>query len=268
MSGHIHVSSQRVQSTLLTSAMAFATAALNSLEGFLDARTAWQNEALMLTIVDFETELDLTPFVRHSPNEHGKPTRHLYTLYGVLVHAGHSVHSGHYYCFVRGPTGMWHAMDDDRVSQVSERVVLGQRAYILFYIRQQPPNHQQRKCTATAPASLANQSEAQTTANGPTKAESSPQRKAGIDTIAPMRGPETLNEPAPSSQASPKPNLTVEVSGKETPEVSPARMSQRLRVHFLFSLSLARAEWSVSEFFGLLPCWWSLNAGMYVINFK
>ena len=42
----------------------------------------------------------------------------MYELYGVLVHAGHSVHSGHYYCFVRGPNGIWHHMDDTRVSQV------------------------------------------------------------------------------------------------------------------------------------------------------
>ena len=31
----------------------------------------------------------------------------LYQLYGVLVHQGHSVHSGHYYCFVRAANGLW-----------------------------------------------------------------------------------------------------------------------------------------------------------------
>lgn len=63
--------------------------------------------------VDFETELNLAPFLR-AP---GSSTV-MYDLYAVLVHSGHSVHSGHYYCFVRGPNGMWHAMDDNRVSQV------------------------------------------------------------------------------------------------------------------------------------------------------
>lgn len=38
-----------------------------------------------------------------------------YDLYGVLVHLGHSVHSGHYYCFVRAGNGMWHKCDDTSV---------------------------------------------------------------------------------------------------------------------------------------------------------
>jgi ubiquitin C-terminal hydrolase len=38
-----------------------------------------------------------------------------YILYGVLVHAGWSTHSGHYYCFVRTSTGMWHSLDDNQV---------------------------------------------------------------------------------------------------------------------------------------------------------
>jgi ubiquitin carboxyl-terminal hydrolase 36/42 len=41
-----------------------------------------------------------------------------YQLYGVLVHSGPSVHSGHYYCYVKGPNGLWHRMDDDLVTQV------------------------------------------------------------------------------------------------------------------------------------------------------
>ncbi|CAL5328122.1 unnamed protein product [Camellia sinensis] len=35
-----------------------------------------------------------------------------YTLYGVLVHAGWSTHSGHYYCFVRTSSGMCYSLDD------------------------------------------------------------------------------------------------------------------------------------------------------------
>ena len=44
----------------------------------------------------------------------------MYQLYGVLVHNGFSVHSGHYFCCVRGPNGMWYQMDDTHVSQVSD----------------------------------------------------------------------------------------------------------------------------------------------------
>ena len=43
----------------------------------------------------------------------------MYSLYAVLVHEGHSVHSGHYVCYVRAANGMWHVCDDGRVAQVS-----------------------------------------------------------------------------------------------------------------------------------------------------
>ncbi|XP_019195938.1 PREDICTED: ubiquitin carboxyl-terminal hydrolase 23-like [Ipomoea nil] len=58
-----------------------------------------------------------------------------YTLYAVLVHAGWSTHSGHYYCFVRTSSGMWYSLDDNQVFQVNERKVLEQKAYMLFYVR-------------------------------------------------------------------------------------------------------------------------------------
>eukprot|EP00887_Chlorella_sp_A99_P006830 scaffold2.g6830.t1 len=83
--------------------------------------------------VEFEVELDLTPYLS-APAAAGAP-HPLYDLYAVLVHAGHSVHSGHYYAYVRGASGLWYICDDAQVSQVSERVVLAQKAYILFYIR-------------------------------------------------------------------------------------------------------------------------------------
>ena len=41
----------------------------------------------------------------------------IYDLYGVLVHQGHSMHSGHYYCFVKAPNGVWNKMDDSTVGQ-------------------------------------------------------------------------------------------------------------------------------------------------------
>lgn len=66
--------------------------------------------------VEYEAELDLSPFVRKKAV---KKERYTYSLYAVLVHAGGSVHSGHYYCFVRGPAGIWHLMDDSHVSQVN-----------------------------------------------------------------------------------------------------------------------------------------------------
>ena len=69
------------------------------------------------------------------PRASAGPGQTRYSLSGVLVHSGHSVSSGHYTCFVKAGNGLWHGCDDDHVSQVSERVVLAQRAYILFYVR-------------------------------------------------------------------------------------------------------------------------------------
>jgi ubiquitin carboxyl-terminal hydrolase 36/42 len=63
--------------------------------------------------VDFDTHLDMAPYMS---NRRAGPQ--MYELFGVLVHAGHSVHSGHYFCFVRAPNGLWHRMDDVQVSQV------------------------------------------------------------------------------------------------------------------------------------------------------
>ncbi|KAK9726244.1 hypothetical protein RND81_05G201500 [Saponaria officinalis] len=80
--------------------------------------------------VQFGSTLDLKPFV--TGDYEGDLT---YTLYGVLVHAGYSTHSGHYYCFVRTSNGLWYSLDDNRVIQVSERIVMEQKAYMLFYVR-------------------------------------------------------------------------------------------------------------------------------------
>ncbi|KAL3629613.1 hypothetical protein CASFOL_026835 [Castilleja foliolosa] len=80
--------------------------------------------------IAFGPTLDLKPFVT-GPYDGGLQ----YTLYGVLVHAGWSTHSGHYYCFVRTSSGMWHSLDDNQVYQVSEKKVLEQKAYMLFYVR-------------------------------------------------------------------------------------------------------------------------------------
>uniref|UniRef100_A0A453PW33 Ubiquitin carboxyl-terminal hydrolase n=1 Tax=Aegilops tauschii subsp. strangulata TaxID=200361 RepID=A0A453PW33_AEGTS len=80
--------------------------------------------------VDFHPTLNLKPFVS---NSEGMDFR--YSLYGVLVHAGWNTQSGHYYCFVRTSSGIWHNLDDNEVCQVREADVLRQKAYMLFYVR-------------------------------------------------------------------------------------------------------------------------------------
>ncbi|KAL9399654.1 hypothetical protein Peur_008615 [Populus x canadensis] len=80
--------------------------------------------------VIFDRSLDMKPFVSGSYEGDLK-----YSLYGVLVHYGHNTHSGHYVCFVRTSSGTWHLLNDNQVRQVSEKAVLEQKAYMLFYVR-------------------------------------------------------------------------------------------------------------------------------------
>lgn len=98
--------------------------------------------------VSFGESLDLSPYMSTNPE---LPA--LYDLYGVLVHQGHSMHSGHYYCFVKGAGGNeWHKFDDTRVHTTSIRNVMGQLPYILFYVKRQPPQRNQ-KPMASVPTS-------------------------------------------------------------------------------------------------------------------
>ncbi|XP_024359797.1 ubiquitin carboxyl-terminal hydrolase 23 isoform X2 [Physcomitrium patens] len=83
--------------------------------------------------IDFGRTLAMRPYISNPEDSDAN-----YSLYAVLVHAGWSTHSGHYYCFVRTSGGLWHNLDDSRVRQVSEKTVLEQKAYILFYIRDPP----------------------------------------------------------------------------------------------------------------------------------
>ena len=86
--------------------------------------------------VEYPTRLDVSEAMSDaSPRARG---RERYSLFGVLVHSGGSMHSGHYYCYVKGSTGHWYEMDDEGVSPVSEKTALSQRAYLLFYARAPP----------------------------------------------------------------------------------------------------------------------------------
>jgi ubiquitin C-terminal hydrolase len=81
--------------------------------------------------VIYGEHLDLSPFL--SSNTSKEPV--LYQLYGVLVHDGLTLHSGHYHCYVRGSNQLWQCIDDELVSSASIKTVLHQQAYLLFYIR-------------------------------------------------------------------------------------------------------------------------------------
>ncbi|KAJ2005774.1 hypothetical protein GGI02_001446 [Coemansia sp. RSA 2322] len=82
--------------------------------------------------VEFPLSLGMKNYVSENSPERGP---YEYRLYAVLVHAGSTSRSGHYYSFVKSPAGVWYELNDDIVRQVSERVVLSQTAYLLFYER-------------------------------------------------------------------------------------------------------------------------------------
>jgi len=73
----------------------------------------------------------------------------VYDLIGVLVHAGSSMNSGHYYSYVKAQNGFWFEMDDESVTSVSEKTVLRQKAYLLFYSLRNAPGTMTTKKTNT-----------------------------------------------------------------------------------------------------------------------
>jgi ubiquitin carboxyl-terminal hydrolase 36/42 len=62
-----------------------------------------------------------------------------YRLYAVLVHVGSSMHSGHYFSYVRSPNNRWYKADDTTMTQCDLNQVLTQHgAYILCYLKETP----------------------------------------------------------------------------------------------------------------------------------
>lgn len=57
----------------------------------------------------------------------------IYHLRAVLIHEGYSIHSGHYYSYVKMPDEKWYCFNDSKVKQVSINEVLNLKPYILFY---------------------------------------------------------------------------------------------------------------------------------------
>lgn len=81
--------------------------------------------------VSYPESLDLRPYMT-------QPNRGLsvYVLCAVLVHAGLTCYSGHYFCYVRAGNGKWYKMDDSKVARCDVTSVLSEPAYVLFYVRE------------------------------------------------------------------------------------------------------------------------------------
>lgn len=85
--------------------------------------------------------------MQHTPTQQ-RPVR--YNLYGVIVHSGYGMHSGHYYAYVRDGMGRWYCCDDSIVRAVQEAEVLRCEAYILAYVREPSTQALARKSPAPA----------------------------------------------------------------------------------------------------------------------
>ncbi|NXA16175.1 UBP42 hydrolase, partial [Sapayoa aenigma] len=80
-------------------------------------------------VVEYPEYLDLQPYMSDTAQE---PL--LYSLYAVVVHSGHTCLGGHFFCYTKASNGLWYKMDDESVDGCDIRTVLGQQAYLLFYI--------------------------------------------------------------------------------------------------------------------------------------
>ncbi|OCT92107.1 hypothetical protein XELAEV_18015164mg [Xenopus laevis] len=89
--------------------------------------------------IQYPEFINIRPYTSSSD---GKPVT--YSLYAVLVHAGTSCNSGHYYCFVKAPNRKWFKMNDESVNEVNMKTVLNQQAYLLFYIRTENPKESKK----------------------------------------------------------------------------------------------------------------------------
>ncbi|NXV09184.1 UBP42 hydrolase, partial [Cettia cetti] len=81
-------------------------------------------------VVAYPEYLDLRPYMSDPA---GEPL--LYSLYAVVVHAGHTCLGGHFFCFAKVSDGQWYKMNDVSVESCDLCTALEQQAYLLFYTR-------------------------------------------------------------------------------------------------------------------------------------
>ncbi|GFR46995.1 hypothetical protein Agub_g8649 [Astrephomene gubernaculifera] len=111
------------------------------------------------------------------------PGPSLYTLTGVLVHQGSSLHSGHYYALVRDSDDRWSCMNDSRVYGASLEAVRQEQAYLLFYTRQ---SMKQPRPAPQSAATVADAAAAEVAAGG-----------AGDEVVGPARPAKVYGPPLP-----------------------------------------------------------------------
>jgi len=83
--------------------------------------------------VHFEQFLKLAPYL--SPIKHDENIQPFYRLYGVVVHSGFSVQSGHYFAYISRKMGDWFYASDSSIKPSDWDEVKNSRPYLLFYER-------------------------------------------------------------------------------------------------------------------------------------
>uniref|UniRef100_A0A8C3XBD1 USP domain-containing protein n=1 Tax=Cyanoderma ruficeps TaxID=181631 RepID=A0A8C3XBD1_9PASS len=79
--------------------------------------------------VEYPEYLDLRPYMSDTA---GEPL--LCSLYAIVVHSGDTCLEGHFFCYTKASNGLWYKMDDESVDNCDIHTVLGQQAYLLFYL--------------------------------------------------------------------------------------------------------------------------------------
>eukprot|EP00484_Ammonia_sp_Unknown_P007860 CAMPEP_0197080238 /NCGR_PEP_ID=MMETSP1384-20130603/214025_1 /TAXON_ID=29189 /ORGANISM="Ammonia sp." /LENGTH=1078 /DNA_ID=CAMNT_0042519121 /DNA_START=1 /DNA_END=3237 /DNA_ORIENTATION=+ len=85
--------------------------------------------------VQFDTSLDLTPFMSKYRKFREKGRKITYTLYAVLIHAGKYSNCGHYYSYIRTANNKWYLCNDSTIKSSTTHNVLQQNGYMFFYQR-------------------------------------------------------------------------------------------------------------------------------------
>ncbi|PVU94649.1 hypothetical protein BB561_002379 [Smittium simulii] len=160
--------------------------------------------------VQYSTKLDLDFAIDYQLGE--QKSNSSYKLLAVLVHAGHSCNSGHYYCYVRSSNNVWYEMNDSTVTQVSESTVFKQSAYILLYekvnnVAPSTPISSQK----VSSAQLAPNGTSTSNQNGNTNKLNSPSHSKDLDHIFSTK--KSNNKRKLASYPEPIPNTVTELNG-------------------------------------------------------
>lgn len=67
-----------------------------------------------------DNEIDLSSYIIGYTNKQSGNNNHIYELFGAAVHAGGSIHGGHYYALIKTANGKWYEFNDTNVSEIKE----------------------------------------------------------------------------------------------------------------------------------------------------